>query len=79
VTTVAQLDKSLGAALNEGYGTITIRVVVLEKTMAASPAPNAATLTNGRFRLFLRNRNAGASVVFSSSTANASTHGTTHS
>jgi hypothetical protein len=42
VTTVAQLDKSLGAALNEGYGTITIRVVVLEKTMAAAPAPNTA-------------------------------------
>jgi hypothetical protein len=45
VTTVAQLDKSLGAALNEGYGTITIRVVVLEKTMAAAPAPNAADET----------------------------------
>jgi hypothetical protein len=45
VTTVAQLDKSLGAALNEGYGTITIRVVVLEKAMAAAPAPNAANET----------------------------------
>jgi hypothetical protein len=45
VTTVAQLDKSLGAALNEGYGTITIRVVVLEKAMAAAPAPNAADET----------------------------------
>lgn len=45
MTTVAQLDKSLGAALNEGYGTITIRVVVLEKTMAAAPAPNAADET----------------------------------
>ena len=42
MTTVAQLDKSLGAALNEGYGTITIRVVVLEKAMAAAPVPNAA-------------------------------------
>jgi hypothetical protein len=40
VTTVAQLDKSLGAALNEGYGTITIRVVILEKTVASAPAPN---------------------------------------
>ena len=45
MTTVAQLDKSLGAALNEGYGTITIRVVVLEKTMAAAPAPNATDET----------------------------------
>ena len=45
MTTVAQLDKSLGAALNEGYGTITIRVVVLEKAMAAAPAPNAANET----------------------------------
>jgi hypothetical protein len=45
VTTVAQLDKSLGAALNEGFGSITIRVVVLEKAMAAAPAPNAADET----------------------------------
>ena len=45
MTTVAQLDKSLGAALNEGYGTIAIRVVVLEKAMAAAPAPNAADET----------------------------------
>lgn len=39
MTTVAQLDKSLGTTLNEGYGTITIRVVVLEKTMAAAAGP----------------------------------------
>lgn len=39
MTTAPQLDKSLGTTLNEGYGTITIRVVVLEKTMAAAPAP----------------------------------------
>ena len=45
MTTVAQLDKSLGAALNEGYGTIAIRVVVLEKAMAAASAPNAADET----------------------------------
>jgi hypothetical protein len=37
MTTVAQLDKSFDAPLNEGYGNITIRVVVLEKGMAASP------------------------------------------
>ena len=36
MATVAQLDKSLDTALNEGYGTITIRVVVLEKGMAPS-------------------------------------------
>ncbi|MGD0653841.1 MAG: hypothetical protein ABSA16_05815 [Thermoguttaceae bacterium] len=35
----AQLDKSLSSALAEGYGTITIRVVVVEKGMASSPAP----------------------------------------
>jgi hypothetical protein len=34
-----QLDKSLSSALAEGYGTITIRVVVVEKGMASSPAP----------------------------------------
>ncbi len=38
----AQLDKRLDTALSEGYGTITIRVVVLEKGMAAAPAPGAA-------------------------------------
>ena len=37
---VAQLDKSLNTALAEGYGTITIRVVVLEKGMASSAAPS---------------------------------------
>jgi hypothetical protein len=35
---VAQLDKSLDTALSEGYGTIVIRVVVLEKGMASAPA-----------------------------------------
>jgi hypothetical protein len=38
-TTLAQLDKSLNAAVTDGYGTITIRVVVMEKAMAASAAP----------------------------------------
>jgi hypothetical protein len=37
--TLAQLDKSLTTAVTEGYGTITIRVVVLEKNMAAAAAP----------------------------------------
>jgi hypothetical protein len=41
MATVAQLDKSLHTALNEGHGTITIRVVVLEKGMAAAAAPSA--------------------------------------
>jgi hypothetical protein len=36
---IAQLDKTLDTAMNDGYGTITIRVVVLEKSMAAAPAP----------------------------------------
>lgn len=35
---VAQLDKALDTSFSEGYGTITIRVVVLEKGMAASAA-----------------------------------------
>src|SRR6267378_2953513 len=39
-TTLAQLDKSLNAAVSEGYGTITIRVVVLAKQMAAASAPH---------------------------------------
>lgn len=37
-TAVAQLDKSLDTALGEGYGTITIRVVVLAKGLAGTPA-----------------------------------------
>ena len=37
-----QLDKSLGASVSESYGEITIRVVVLEKGMAAAPSPAAA-------------------------------------
>lgn len=41
MNTTAQLDKSLDTALNEGYGTITIRIVVLEKGMAAAPALTA--------------------------------------
>lgn len=36
---IAQLDKSLDTTLSEGYGTIVIRVVVLEKGMAPAPAP----------------------------------------
>lgn len=36
----AQLDKSLDSLLQEGYGTITIRVVVLEKKLAAASAPS---------------------------------------
>src|ERR1035437_1546762 len=42
MATIAQLDKSLSSELNEGYGTITIRVVVLEKGIAPAPAPSAA-------------------------------------
>jgi hypothetical protein len=34
----AQLDKSLDSTLSEGYGTITIRVVVMEKGMASTAA-----------------------------------------
>lgn len=41
-TVVAQLDKTLDTALNEGHGTITIRVVVLAKTIAAGAAPSVA-------------------------------------
>jgi hypothetical protein len=40
-TTVAQLDKSYATAMGEGHGTITIRVVVLSKHLAASSAPKA--------------------------------------
>ena len=39
MATIAQLDKSVDTVVNEGYGTITIRVVVLEKGMAAAAAP----------------------------------------
>lgn len=42
---VAQLDKTLDTALNEGHGTITIRVVVLAKSIAAGSAPSAADET----------------------------------
>src|SRR2546427_11588801 len=38
---IAQLDKSLDTSLSEGYGSITIRVVVLDKGMAAAPAPKS--------------------------------------
>src|SRR5438105_2665980 len=41
-TTLTQLDKSLNAAMSGGYGTITIRVVVLAKHMAAASAPRAS-------------------------------------
>ena len=37
----AQLDKVFDTTIGEGHGTITIRVVVLEKTMAAAPSPSA--------------------------------------
>ncbi len=37
-TVIPQLDKSLDTVLSEGHGTITIRVVVLAKGMAAAPA-----------------------------------------
>jgi hypothetical protein len=42
MATIAQLDKSVSTTLADGYGTITIRVVVLEKTMAATAAPGSA-------------------------------------
>jgi hypothetical protein len=42
MASVAQLDKSLNTELTEGYGTITIRVVVLEKSLAPAAAPSAA-------------------------------------
>lgn len=42
MATVAQLDKSLETSLSEGFGTITIRVVVLEKGMAPAPAQGIA-------------------------------------
>lgn len=38
-STVSQLDKSFTASISEGHGTITIRVVVLEKAMAAATPP----------------------------------------
>lgn len=38
--TLAQLDKSLTTPITEGYGSITMRVVVLEKSMAAVGAPS---------------------------------------
>jgi len=41
----AELDKRLDSALGEGYGMIAIRVVVLEKGMAAAPAPAVADQT----------------------------------
>src|SRR6266550_3433658 len=37
--TQSQLDKSVTAAVDKGFGTITIRVVVLQKQMAAAVAP----------------------------------------
>lgn len=42
---VAQLDKSLETPVAEGHGTITIRVVVLEKGLAAAPAPGSVDET----------------------------------
>ncbi len=40
--TTTQLDKVLDTALNEGHGTITIRVVVLDKKMASAASPASA-------------------------------------
>ncbi len=39
---ITQLDKVLDTSLSEGHGTITIRVVVLDKTMASGAAPKAS-------------------------------------
>src|SRR5690348_4088695 len=39
MSTFAQLEKVIDTSLAEGYGSITIRVVVLEKGMAAAGAP----------------------------------------
>lgn len=44
-TLVAQLDKNLNTALDEGHGTITIRVVVLAKNVATGAAPSALDAT----------------------------------
>ena len=41
MTTIAQLDKVLDTSVSEGHGTITIRVVVLDKGMAAARAMTA--------------------------------------
>src|SRR5690348_10981200 len=38
--TLTQIDKSLTTAVSEGFGTITIRVVVLGKAVAAAAAPS---------------------------------------
>ncbi len=38
MATITQLDKSVSSELAEGYGTITIRVVVLEKGIATAPS-----------------------------------------
>lgn len=43
--TIARLDKSLDAALAEGHGTITIRVVVVDKGLAAAAAPESEDAT----------------------------------
>lgn len=37
---IAQLDKVVDTTIAEGHGTVTIRVVVLDKAMAAAPAPS---------------------------------------
>src|ERR1700729_586737 len=42
--TSAMLDKSVSSDVSEGYGTITIRVVVVEKGNAAAPAPGASDI-----------------------------------
>jgi hypothetical protein len=41
VMATAQLDKTLDTPMADDYGTITIRVVVLDKAMAAAPSPAA--------------------------------------
>jgi hypothetical protein len=40
ISTDPRLDKAIDSPLAEGYGTISIRVVILDKTMAASAAPS---------------------------------------
>jgi len=43
--TIARLDKSLDASLAESHGTITIRVVVVDKGLAAAAAPGTENVT----------------------------------
>ena len=43
--TQSQMDKSLNAVIGDGYGTITIRVVVVEKALASAAAPSSTDST----------------------------------